>query len=583
MGLLAAACLNCSPLHGCATAPIPTPAGPAVDQPPSAEQPAVEVATPVAPPDDSQPAPGLKLSEAAIAARAHAQQYILGASKTPFGSYASEPLKLPEVGTPAAGSLEELPGSAGSGTGTGTAPAATAEDTAEDGEPAETPAVDGMSLGVYVPLADNRPLEKFYRALRRLKRGEDEDGKVRVLVYGGSHTEADVYPSYLRSYLQHRFGDGGLGFVSMVRINRWYRQFALNVENSKHWTTEHAQRSKARDDGYYGLLGASVYTTKVQEYGRVTPRDRAPTYDGKTLYELFFLKQPRGGSFSVQIGEERIGTVDTRGKQYSFGSFAVSRDTGPEVIEVRPRWKSSKKSKKSKGKKSRSTGEIRLFGMVLENDSDGVVVDTLGISGTRASNHLKWDEPMWAEQVKRRDPDLYILAYGVNEASDTDVPISHYRETLKATLGRFKRAAPEASCLLVGPSDYHRKNAEGVFYPVPRTQKIRETQREVAAELGCGFWDTIAFMGGVGAMDVWANSEPQLGKADHIHMTKRGYLRLGMGLMDAIMDGYDNGDFADDAANDAPVEAASDAPSDAPAEAEANETKAAAASPDDAG
>ena len=40
---------------------------------------------------------------------------------------------------------------------------------------------------------------------------------------------------------------------------------------------------------------------------------------------------------------------------------------------------------------------------VLENDSDGVVVDTLGISGTRASNHLKWDEAMWSDQVKHRE------------------------------------------------------------------------------------------------------------------------------------------------------------------------------------
>ena len=556
--------LSCGPLHGCASAPVPTPVQPA-DAEHGGSAGATEVVTPVAPPVDSaNPAPGLVLPEEAIAARAHAQAYVLGGAKTMFGAYAIEPPEIPEYGPAPAPTLEELPGSAGVGTG-GLSDASDDEElpgAASDGAD-EEPAVDGLGLGVYVPLEDTTPLRGFYDALRKLDRGEDEDGKVRVLIYGGSHTEADVYTTYLRSYLQHRFGDGGLGFVSLVRTNRWYGQFALAVESSKGWMTEHAQRSKARDDGYYGLLGASVYTTKVHEYGRVTPRERAPTTDGKTTYELLFLRQPRGGSFSVTVGEQRVGTVDTRGKKYEAGYFSVTRDKGPELVEVRPKWKSSSKSKSSakssakSSKRARSTGEIRLFGMVVENENDGVVVDTLGISGTRAANHLKWDEPMWTDQVKRRDPALYILAYGVNEASDTDVPISHYRETLKATLERFKRAAPEASCLLIGPSDYHRKSADGEFRPVPRTQQIRDTQREVAAELGCGFWDTIAFMGGVGAMDVWANAEPQLGKADHIHMTKRGYLRIGMGLTDAIMDGYDHGEFADE--GDAPAGDSTDA------------------------
>ena len=48
-------------------------------------------------------------------------------------------------------------------------------------------------------------LEHFHQALAELQRGERKT--VRVSVYGASHTQADVYPGYLRTYLQSRFGD----------------------------------------------------------------------------------------------------------------------------------------------------------------------------------------------------------------------------------------------------------------------------------------------------------------------------------------------------------------------------------------
>ena len=52
-----------------------------------------------------------------------------------------------------------------------------------------------------------------------------------------------------------------------------------------------------------------------------------------------------------------------------------------------------------------------MFGMTVERDAPGVVVDTLGIGGTRAANILEWDEAVWGDNVRRRDPDLVTFAY----------------------------------------------------------------------------------------------------------------------------------------------------------------------------
>ena len=63
-------------------------------------------------------------------------------------------------------------------------------------------------------------------------------------------------------------------------------------------------------------------------------------------------------------------------------------------------------------------------------------------------------------------------------------------------------------------------------------------QREVARERKCGFFDTRAFMGGVGSMDTWVTAK--LAKADHLHMSKLGYLHLGRVLADALMRDFDS-------------------------------------------
>ena len=46
-------------------------------------------------------------------------------------------------------------------------------------------------------------------------------------------------------------------------------------------------------------------------------------------------------------------------------------------------------------------------------------------------------------------------------------------------------------------------------------------------------------MGGPNTMHTWATSKPQMASRDHIHLTKRGYVRMGMALTDALMVGYD--------------------------------------------
>ncbi len=462
------------------------------------------------------------LSSDALRARVEAQRRILGreglfedatGTVVPVIEAPSQPAtetSPPDQATPPddGGLLDALPGSAGMDA---------------DGSLEGSVRANGNALGLFTPIEtrDGETLGRFYAALRSLTAGERTS--VNVAVYGASHTQADIYPAYIRNYLQSRFGAGGRGVVSLVKFSRWYRTADFSVESSKHWKTEHAQKKEHAEEGWFGLMGVSGHSSNKRAWTRVKPRNSSDPASHGSRYELSFLKQPRGGRFKVYVDGRLHKTVKTKSKTPALGAFVIETELGPHEIEVRPY----------------GDGQVRLFGMQIENGQPGVIVDTLGISGTRAANHLAWHEPIWQESFAKRDPQLYLLAYGTNETTDEDQPMSVYRRELKAVLDRLKATSPNASCVLVGPGDFPQQSADGLWTTRPRLVEIVEAQRAVAYEAGCGFWDALAFMGGAGSMHTWATSVPQMAKSDHIHLTRRGYVRLGMAVTDALMADYE--------------------------------------------
>jgi lysophospholipase L1-like esterase len=177
-----------------------------------------------------------------------------------------------------------------------------------------------------------------------------------------------------------------------------------------------------------------------------------------------------------------------------------------------------------------------VFGLAVERDNPGVIVDTLGINGSRARYQLLWDDAIFREQLRRRKPDLVVLAYGTNESGD-DSPLEDYERDLRAVVGRVRETAPQASCLLIGPSDRPMQVEERVFEDRTRTMRLIEVQHRVALELGCGFFDLVAFQGGALSMVQWAANDPAYASQDHIHFSRLGYQRLGEVLLAALLEG----------------------------------------------
>ncbi len=358
------------------------------------------------------------------------------------------------------------------------------------------------------PVENAGGLAAFAAALDRTAR---EGAITRVVHLGDSSIGMDGLPHGLRQRFQRSHGDAGPGFVLMTVPSPSYRNRTVDVRNAGEWHLCFIIR-RCRRDGHYGLGGVTA-----EARGRVTttiePRD------GRAISraELWYLAQPGGGRLRVELGDRSV-EVDTDAPALEDRWEVIEREPGPHPVSVR----------------SRGGGPTRAFGVVLENEGPGVVWDTLGMVGAFTHRLLAHDEDHFARQLGRRDPDLVVLGFGgndlrrlVNGAVDREALAA---ET-EALLSRVRRAAPEASCLVVGVNDHTRSGAAHVS---PRhVEAVLAAQRDAATRAGCAFWSTTEAMGGAGSFATWLRHG--MASSDGKHLNEAGRQVVAARLHAAIM------------------------------------------------
>jgi lysophospholipase L1-like esterase len=174
---------------------------------------------------------------------------------------------------------------------------------------------------------------------------------------------------------------------------------------------------------------------------------------------------------------------------------------------------------------------------VLDRPQIGIVFDTLGINGARISTLREWDETHWSDQLKRRAPDLVVLAYGTNESAD-DAPLEAYSRQWATGLGRIRRAVPSAGCLIVSPPD-RAVETDTTWATPQRLKDIIAMEERVADAAGCAFLNLQMAMGGDGTIAHWAEEEVPRAQKDRTHYTRESYETLGTLQVTELLSAYD--------------------------------------------
>jgi lysophospholipase L1-like esterase len=354
-----------------------------------------------------------------------------------------------------------------------------------------------------------RALLRFYDSLERSYLGE---WVTRIVHYGDSHVAADILTGALRRELQLCFGDAGTGFVLPGR--QFYRA-GVDTKISQGWHTDGLTQASLAADGRLGLAGVSLSAYEPGEWIRVTATG--------SYFDIYLLKQPGGGAVDVLLdGVVRKPHVSLVSRTNESGYIEIVADIGSvHTLEIR----------------TTSAGLTRIFGIAVERNRAGVVYDALGINGARASRPRRWDWRLLASNLKRRDPDLIIVAYGSNEVSDPDLDLEEYTATFRTLLRQFHEAAPRASLLVISPPD-RALRVRGAWKTISRMPALVEAQRRAAFEAGAAFYDLLNAMGGAGSIEQWATELKPLAQSDRVHLTSAGYRLVAGWLNSELMRGY---------------------------------------------
>ncbi len=141
-----------------------------------------------------------------------------------------------------------------------------------------------------------------------------------------------------------------------------------------------------------------------------------------------------------------------------------------------------------------------------------MIYNSLGLNGGQVQSVVRYfDKPQWTEELQHQHPDLVVINYGTNESIYAEYIERSYPGELRQVIERVKAAVPRASVLIMSPMDRGQRDPPQIT-TVPTLPRLVEIQRQMAAEMGCAFFNTFQAMGGAGTMARWYDSTPQAGE-----------------------------------------------------------------------
>jgi lysophospholipase L1-like esterase len=360
-------------------------------------------------------------------------------------------------------------------------------------------------------------LQPFFDQLRALET-DPASGVVRILQFGDSHTASDTFTGPMRTLFQNKFGDGGAGYSYPGYPFAGYKIHGTRRSQSTGWTIA-GTHFRDLGDGLLGMGGVSLSTAQPGNWISLDA-------DASSL-EVQYLVEPDGGDIEIYDGDQMLQHISTAGST-AAGHFDTPVQAGPHHFEVR----------------TTSYAPVRLYGMVTE-EAAGVTYESMGLNGAEAGLILHWNEVLQQELMAQRDIALIVLAYGTNEASDSNWSEEGYAAMFRSLIERCRRLAPKASILVLGPADRELRSGTRrhvSWTPYSGIDRIVRAQRSVCRALGCAFWDERSRMGGFGAMREWV--QVGWGQGDHTHFTGEGYNELAAALFSDIVHEYNSMEHA---------------------------------------
>jgi lysophospholipase L1-like esterase len=177
----------------------------------------------------------------------------------------------------------------------------------------------------------------------------------------------------------------------------------------------------------------------------------------------------------------------------------------------------------------------------------------------------KFDQTLFADSLRRLNPQIVVVAFGTNEAANEDLDPDRYRRNFEKAINKIQLALPDAVLVLIGPADgaerashctkpsleaachslpreetsaggaalagttppdgakVPSKRDECDWRPLPKLEVVRTIERNIAEQRGFTFWNWASIMPTKCGAHIWATANPPLMMPDHVHFSIAGY------------------------------------------------------------
>ena len=349
---------------------------------------------------------------------------------------------------------------------------------------------------------------------------------IRVVHYGDSQIEEDRITNILRENWQKQYGGGGVGLIPLHQTipTRSIRQtlfingvLQTTQKGPKRYIVYGPKSMRLTDSDEYGVMGqvALMDTTLVPGSDSVVLHIEPLDKKRKPHHYFNRVRILADSAYAIKNFELRIKSGDSLNVIKSQESGLRSQDfllpdstTHCDII---------------------LQGTGRVYGVSLETDK-GVIVDNIPMRGCSGNIFTKIDSTQLSTFYRETNTRLIILQFGGNMIPQTENPSTirgYVRSTMRQQIHYIKACAPQASILLIGPSDMST-NIDGVMTTYPLVPYMDQQFRKMAQEEGIAYWSIYEAMGGYNSMVVW--HEKGLAGSDYVHFTRAGANNIGKKL-----------------------------------------------------
>ncbi|WP_118985914.1 SGNH/GDSL hydrolase family protein [Photorhabdus sp. CRCIA-P01] len=324
---------------------------------------------------------------------------------------------------------------------------------------------------------------------------------------GDSHTAADFFTGKLRSLLQQRFGDAGIGFVSPINVPGQRNTMVSMTGNKQQWKLTTSRKDNRSDFP----LGGTIAEPSNQ-ISQLALRLLAPSHDRYQLETLY--QTSDDAQILVQSATKRILKLPATQGHWQF-STEESVTFPVNIMAIQ-------------------NNQLKLGGWFIKRKQPGIMLSALGINGATINMMDKW-QPKWIDTLVQMHPDMVILAYGTNEAFNHSLDLSSYRQQLEAKIKQIRNQLPQAVILIIGPGDSLKNNqlTSCTAQQPTMLDNIIHIQQKVAQDQHTLFWNWREYMGGKCSIRNWAQQD--LARPDYVHLSAAGYERSAEALYQQLI------------------------------------------------